>query len=137
MNDQEQDHLLNELLAGEEVSNFRQASLARAKASIRSRNRRRRAVRIGALAMLPVLGATLLIISRQSSRIAVKPAEEPRPAVVVQARPEPASVPVISDEELFALFPGRQMALIGPPGHQELVFLDQAGKTGSTDSIGL
>jgi hypothetical protein len=34
-------------------------------------------------------------------------------------------VRVISDEELFALFPGRSLALVGPPGHQQLVFLDE------------
>lgn len=30
----------------------------------------------------------------------------------------------INDEELFALFPDRPMALIGEPGQQQLVFLD-------------
>jgi hypothetical protein len=31
---------------------------------------------------------------------------------------------IITDEELFALFPNRALALIGSPGHQQLVFLD-------------
>jgi len=31
----------------------------------------------------------------------------------------------ISDEELFKLFPGRSIALIGKPGEQELIFLDK------------
>ena len=31
----------------------------------------------------------------------------------------------INDDELFALFAGRSMALIGKPGEQQLVFLDQ------------
>jgi hypothetical protein len=34
-------------------------------------------------------------------------------------------IKVISDEELFALFPRRSLALIGSPGHQKLVFLDR------------
>lgn len=123
MKRQEQDHLLNELLAGEEVSNFRQASLAQAQAAIRSRNQRRRAVRIGVLAALPVLGVIALVLS-QSPRVAVKPTETSVP-IVVQHNPKPPSVRIISDEELFALFPDRPMALIGPPGHQKLVFLDQ------------
>ena len=33
-------------------------------------------------------------------------------------------IKLITDEELFALFPGRSVALIGKPGHQQLVFLN-------------
>ena len=33
-------------------------------------------------------------------------------------------VKIITDEELFALFPNRALALIGAPGRQQLVFLD-------------
>jgi hypothetical protein len=36
-------------------------------------------------------------------------------------------VKIINDEELFALFPNRAMALIGSPGHQQLIFLDHGG----------
>jgi len=32
----------------------------------------------------------------------------------------------ISDEELFSLFPGKSIALIGKPGEQQLVFLQSA-----------
>jgi hypothetical protein len=38
--------------------------------------------------------------------------------------PDAAKVKIITDEELFALFPNRALALIGSPGHQQLVFLD-------------
>ena len=122
MKHQEQDHLLNELLTGEAVSDFRQASLARVQSAIRSRKQRRRAAKIAALAMLPVLAAVGFVISH-SSHTSVKPMERPAPTVV-QNGSIPPSVRVISDEELFALFPGRQMALVGPPGHQKLIFLD-------------
>lgn len=122
MKRQEQDHLLNELLTGEAVSDFRQASLARVQSAIRSRKLRRRAAKIAALAMLPVLVAVGFVISH-SSHTSVKPMERPAPTVV-QNGLKPPSVRVISDEELFALFPGRQMALVGPPGHQKLIFLD-------------
>jgi hypothetical protein len=33
-------------------------------------------------------------------------------------------VQIINDDQLFALFPGRPMALVGTPGHQHLVFFD-------------
>jgi hypothetical protein len=41
-------------------------------------------------------------------------------------------VKFINDEELLALFPGRPLALVGKPGEQQLVFLDQlvAGRNG-------
>jgi hypothetical protein len=37
-------------------------------------------------------------------------------------------VKIITDEELFSLFPNRSMVLVGQPGHQQLVFLDQPEK---------
>jgi len=48
------------------------------------------------------------------------------PALRVAAAPpaDTSKVKIITDEELFALFPNRAMALIGSPGHQQLVFLD-------------
>ena len=48
----------------------------------------------------------------------------PQQSIVATAPPEESGVKMISDEELFALFPGRSLALIGKPGHQQLVFLD-------------
>ena len=48
------------------------------------------------------------------------------PPVGPQAGVYPAAsqpVKIISDEELFALFPNRPLALVGKPGHQQLVFL--------------
>jgi len=38
----------------------------------------------------------------------------------------------ISDEDLFSLFPDRSMALIGQPGHQQLVFLDLPAPSSSS-----
>lgn len=122
MKHREQDHLLNELLTSEAVADFRQASLARAQAAIRRRTQRRRAAKMAALTMLPVLAAIAVVVSH-SSHTPVKPVERLVPSVT-QNGSKPPSVRVISDEELFALFPGRQMALVGPPGHQKLIFLD-------------
>jgi hypothetical protein len=39
-------------------------------------------------------------------------------------KPKIGEIKLITDEELFALFPGRSVALIGKPGHQQLVFLN-------------
>ena len=46
------------------------------------------------------------------------------------AQTETAKVKIITDEELFALFPNRAMALIGPPGRQQLIFLDHGDAEG-------
>jgi hypothetical protein len=48
--------------------------------------------------------------------------------VAVPAAEAAAPIKVISDEDLLALFPDRSMALLGPPGQQQLVFLDKAKK---------
>ena len=51
----------------------------------------------------------------------------PKPSSQIASQPKTPLTPAvktITDDELFALFPGRSMALIGKPGHQELVFLD-------------
>jgi hypothetical protein len=41
-------------------------------------------------------------------------------------QPRPSTVEFISDEELLSLFPNQPLALVGPEGRQQLVFLDQA-----------
>ncbi len=125
MKHHEQDQLLNEILAGEEVTEFRRASLARALDALQRRKRRQRAWRAGALA-LPVLLATVLWLSRSPKSAVAPVAGGPaRPVGIAPAPAEAASVKFITDDELFALFPDRPMALIGPPGHQQLVFLDK------------
>jgi hypothetical protein len=60
----------------------------------------------------------VLVLRRGSSP--APPATGP----VVALQTDTAKVKIITDEELFALFPNRAMALIGSPGHQQLVFLD-------------
>ena len=116
----DQDQLLRALLSGEEADDFREATLRQSVAFLRSRQRRRSLLRMGAVALLPVL-----LLAGLLERHPVPT----RPAGVVSA-PAPHSPPrvkIINDDELFALFPNRSMALIGTPGHQQLVFLDHGG----------
>jgi hypothetical protein len=127
----EQDQLLNEILAGEEVSDFRRASLDQTLDAMRRGQRRRQAGRIGAATVLVLMIAGGAMFSRLRN-------EPARPAVGVVSNvgnPPPPSesrppVEMINDDELFALFPDRPMALIGPPGKQQLVFLDTKGGAG-------
>ena len=124
MNHSDQDRIFNEILAGEELNALRRRSLDRGIASLRQRWRRR-ALRDAALACLPLVVALTFLFWRNPAgkQIALPPAHS-----IPVSNPQTLaarSVKTITDEELFALFPNRPMALVGKPGHQEVVFLDQ------------
>lgn len=118
MNKSDNDRLLNELLAGDELDAFRRASLEESLALIRGRNVRRQRLRRAALVAVFVLVPAILLkdlVPRQGNRT----------ARVVSRPVSKQDVEVISDEQLFALFPNRPLALVGKPGQQQLVFLDE------------
>src|SRR5579859_4381204 len=111
------DKLLRETLTGEEVSDLRTASLASGLAAVRRRRRYRRVTQAAAVVVLTLL-VSLGIVHQNRNRTPVRevasikqtsatPAPSPAPSA------ETAKVKTISDEELFALFPGRAMALVG------------------------
>lgn len=125
MKRQEQDQLLKELLTDDEMSAFRQASLEGGIAFVRRKRRRQRAVRLSALACAVLLCASGILLNRVIDRADRQIAGSGSPAIQSPSSPpEAAAVKFISDEELFALFPDRAMALIGKPGQQQVVFLD-------------
>ena len=119
--------LLKEVLAGEELADFRRTSLERGLSAIRRQQRRQRILRFGALLMLPLL-FTFAIRSRRAPEDSNQPLASPAiMGATIPTRPADAlDAKFITDEELFALFPNRPLALVGRPGHQQLVFLDQA-----------
>jgi hypothetical protein len=123
MKHDDQNQLLNEVLGGQHLEGFRQTTLENGLRALRQRRRRRRMTQVCAVACLPLLAAALLLSLRGISpvkRIAMTPVS--RQQTVPTPNPKIA-VKIISDEELFALFPNRSMALVGKPGHQQLVFL--------------
>ena len=117
--------LLKEILADEQLAVLRQASLNQGLDTMRRARRVRRAMRMGALVVVPVLLILTLTLRKPGQETARQP---PPPgtqrASLTAASPKESDPRIISDEELFALFPGRSLALIGKPGHQQLVFLD-------------
>jgi hypothetical protein len=122
----DQEQLLREILEEGEGTDFRAASLARGLDFLRRRQRRVGMARVCAAGVL----AGLLVFG-----LVWHPALRPgatRMAVVTASAPptETGKVKIITDEELFALFPNRAMALIGPPGQQELIFLDHEDAEG-------
>jgi hypothetical protein len=147
MKSPDENPLLREILSDEELSEFRNASLDRALTEVRHARQRRRVARIAALAILPLTMLALVWFKSSSTSVeprptspergvyaaspsALKNSSEPVPDLaseVTVKRAEartPSAVETITDEELFALFPNRALALIGSPGRQQLVFLD-------------
>ncbi len=120
MKDSRHDQLLHELFAGDELSVVRRSSLEAGMASLK-RKRLHNHVTKAAL-LLPALLALILVMWPTQPRRTTgnKPVSE-----VAVASPAQPSTKIISERELFALFPNRAMALVGKPGHQRLVFLDQ------------
>jgi hypothetical protein len=124
MNLRTQRRLLDPVLTGADVEDLRRASLEQGVAVLRWRSRRRRLARVCLLIALPAwVGVAVwfwqfhLFSDSLNSRN--------RSVAMASIKPPPSRVSFITDEELFTLFHGRSLALIGPPGHQELVFLDQ------------
>jgi homoserine kinase len=123
--------LLKELLSNDKMARLRRESLSRSLEAMRTARVRRQAMRTCALGALPVLLLAWLWLhslpvkhtemaqnSTQTSHVQ---------SVAIAARPSP-EVETITDEQLFNLFPGRAVALIGKPGNQMFVVMDRQAK---------
>jgi hypothetical protein len=133
MNHLKHDALLDDLLGGEPTAALRTASLDQILALARRRRRRRQAGRAIGLLALPVLLTASLAALQLRRSVPGKPQLSAAPPTPGQAAVRASgladevrpSVRFLTDNELLDLFPGRPVALIGPPGQQTLVFLDQ------------
>lgn len=127
------DSLLEDLLSGEETAQCRVSSLQQTLAAVRGFQRRRRARRMAAFAALPMALAIACLVAhlpgpaqQRTSNMTLSPVTATTDTAVAAAGVAPtAVVRFISDDELLDLFPGRPVALIGSPGRQRFVFLDQ------------
>lgn len=118
--------LIRDLLETSDLAQLRSCSLERMLVTARSRRRRRQVACLCLGVALPALLVSWLLLPRWAPgpdrlSASVEPAQ-PRPA---RPEPVPPQIQLISTEELLALFPDRPRALIGPPGSQRLVFLDE------------
>lgn len=118
------DQLLNELFPGDDLATLRRTTLERWLAGARLRRRRRRmrqACALTGLVLAAILGLifTANLSDRKPRTLAGLP-----PAAKSPVSEGNESVKMLTDEELFALFPNRPLALIGKPGQQQLVLLD-------------
>ena len=120
MNKHQSDKLLRDILADPELESLREATLKAGLSAMRGRRAERNVLRtVGVICLLSLLGGlffkqALVKIGREKEVV-----QKPPPVQEVE------QVKFISDEELFALFPNRPLALVGKPGQQQLVFLDR------------
>jgi hypothetical protein len=123
----EHEDLLRDVLA--EGRDARAVTLRQGLTALRCARVRRRAIRLG-LAASPAVLLMVLWLARH-------PLGTPRPTDRAEPTTEAVTAPpirriagtpirIISDEELLAVFQGRPVALLGEPGHQRLVLLDEA-----------
>lgn len=119
MTPREQDQLLRALLE-DDTDALRQSTL---RAGLRA-VRRRRHRRIASYAVVFVLPWLLLFYPRTTSGPLLDQGARPRNAKPAASPPVHDRVEVINEQQLLALFPNRQLALIGKPGEQQLIFLD-------------
>jgi|ERR1044071_2819799 hypothetical protein len=124
MTSNDKDDFLDDLLTGEELSDFRRASLDRGIAQLRVRRKRHQITLRAAIAGVPLLLLALAVTQISKSTGPTSTSDnwlKPSPPVQLVHQ----EIKWITDDELFALFNGRPMALVGKPGEQQLVFLDQ------------
>ena len=124
MNQRDERQLLRGVLGEDSLQSLRQATLACGLDNLRRRRRSRRVALVsGVVCVTAVLASVLLLpkgLPRQSGTVGQFAGS---PSGGVSAAPD--TVKFLTDEELFRLFPNRSMVLVGEPGHQQLVFLDQ------------
>lgn len=121
----EQNEILSSLTEEMDLAELKQSSLEGGLAALRQRRQRSRARRALALGALPVLLAVVLLLDRSVRARRPRTQHPPHNSAAAGAGSQDSGAKLITDEELFALFPNRSLALVGKPGHQELIFLDQ------------
>ena len=123
MKSRDQDRMWRGVFAGEDLDPIRRASLEAGLSFLRKRRRKRQFWAVaGSVAPLAVILAVVAYRGRGGASGSSGLASVSTPAV--------HSVKFIDDAELLAAFPDRAVALIGPPGHQQLRFLDTAPRAG-------
>jgi hypothetical protein len=124
----DQEQLLKEILAEDDA--FRRDSLDRGLACLRQQRRKRQWMRAACLALLPgLVAAGIFLIQPRLARPVVS--ADHSTGAPTPPQPSPDTVKLINDDELLSLFPGQAVALIGKPGQQRLVFLDQQADSDS------
>ena len=120
MKDSENDRLLRDVLADATLEQTRERTLRAGLARLQRRRQRRALLATGAASLTLALAVASFVASRAPSRSALNHAAAPTdfPAASGHVR-------FIDDDELLARFADRGVLLVGEPGRQRLIFLDQ------------
>jgi hypothetical protein len=114
----EYERLISDVIAGEE---FRPESLNGYLAAAGRERRRRHVRRIVAVALLPLVALAAILSLQQRPGASHEPVVQmPQPEFIAGT-----PIQVINDEQLLLLFKDRPVALVGPPGRQRLLLLDE------------
>jgi hypothetical protein len=124
MTDHDKNQLLEELFGDDELNHLRQTSLLRCLQELRRRRRRGLAARVSMMALPVLLLAATVFYPRFQP-----PSKVTAPTSMAYSSTAKSKVEYITTDQLFALFPNRQMALVGKPDHQQLIFLDDQPAT--------
>jgi hypothetical protein len=119
MTNQDKNQLLTDILGDEELNQVRQASLLGGLKVMR----RRRQVALAARVSVMVLPVLLLVAVVFYPRVQA-PVPAPSPRAPSLESESASKVEYINTEQFLALFPNRPLALVGKPGHQQVIFLD-------------
>jgi hypothetical protein len=118
--------LLRQVLTDDKLEAVRQQSLQAMLVSGGCRRRRRSLRRASMIGLLSLMLLSLILTHRPPPRSATARHSSPAPPSLTSKNTNRSHrIEIITDAELFALFPGRSLALVGPPGRQQLVFFDQ------------
>lgn len=122
----EHDELLTAVLSDSTDNELRAKSLDRTLAAVRQRRRRRHVLRgAGGIVMAGIMAAVLWHRHAPDARPVATIHSQPSEVAPTAPTVPGTNIRLVSDEELLAMFPDRPVALVGPPGNRQFVFLDE------------
>jgi hypothetical protein len=123
----DRDELLRDVLADTASETFRDASLNECLAAARRTRAQRHFVRGVAFLIVPLLiCASIFFVRHRRTAPEIFIAQPGAPQAVQKQTIPGTPIQIINDDQLLDLFKGRPVALVGPPGSQRLVLLDEA-----------
>jgi hypothetical protein len=124
MKPENQDRLLKDIFVTGEPEDFRQQTLEGGLSVLRRKRRIRLGLTLVAFTMLLCQAFRFINFPDYPHRWSSK-SQRLNPQSLITPKTESAEIKFINDEQLLALFPDRSVALVGKPGHQKLLFLDE------------
>ena len=115
------DRLLSDVL---EAGHLREATLQHGLRALRRKRGRQHAARLAGVTV-SVLALALVVLWNRPHRQTVEHSHAPPPASTAVETIAGTDIRVLSDDELLAMFKGRPVALVGPPGRQQLLLFEQ------------